>query len=125
MTKIYDKNGNREVSKLLTVGVLCVPQIFSWLTLRKGYTSRVRLISLGWAALASVLMLMGEPPVTAKQEAVIGVNIKKLLSDYGGNEVSADNKYKGKLLQFSGMVLEVKKKFFKRRVCVLRHWCKV
>lgn len=43
------------------------------------------------------------------QEQVMRVAIDKILSDYESNEISADNTYKGKLIQVSGIVGDIKK----------------
>jgi hypothetical protein len=46
-----------------------------------------------------------------KKEQIMQVGIKKILSDYRENEVSADNKYKGRLVQVGGTVNDIKKDF--------------
>jgi len=49
---------------------------------------------------------------TQREESpIIKVSALQLYSDYDANEVSADNKYKGKTLQVSGVVGEIRKDF--------------
>jgi hypothetical protein len=38
----------RVVGVALKIGILFVPYVFSWLTLRQGYSKRVRIVALGW-----------------------------------------------------------------------------
>ena len=40
---------SRRVSILLGIGIFLMPYIFAWFTLRKGYSTQARAISLGWA----------------------------------------------------------------------------
>ena len=42
-------------------------------------------------------------------ELATDVKIRQILSDYKGNEVKADNTYKGKLIRVTGVVGEIKK----------------
>lgn len=42
-------------------------------------------------------------------EKAIQVNIKNILSEYKNNEVNADNKFKGKLIQTNGVIGDIKK----------------
>ncbi|GAD75040.1 hypothetical protein VAZ01S_018_00160 [Vibrio azureus NBRC 104587] len=46
---------NRKVSKLLGIGIIFYPLIFSWFTLRKGYSRKSRILSFGWSLLVVVL----------------------------------------------------------------------
>lgn len=43
-----DAEGKRSVSFLLGVGILLMPYIFAWFTLRKGHSALSRLVSFGW-----------------------------------------------------------------------------
>lgn len=51
----------RKVSIPLIVGIIIIPFISSWFTLRKGYSTTARVISLGWMVLAIVIGLSGDP----------------------------------------------------------------
>ncbi|MFB2853507.1 DUF4875 domain-containing protein [Aeromonas allosaccharophila] len=53
-------SGQRKVSIPLMVGIILIPFISAWFTLRKGYSTRARVISFGWLALGLVIGLSGE-----------------------------------------------------------------
>lgn len=46
---------HREVSAKLWIGILFVPLVFSWFTLRKGHSAQQRKLAFGWLAVALVL----------------------------------------------------------------------
>lgn len=50
----------RKVSIPLIVGIIMIPFISSWFTLRKGYSTTARVVSLSWMVLAIVIGLSGE-----------------------------------------------------------------
>lgn len=70
----------RPVSARLAIAIVFVPLIFSWFTLRQGYSTLARVISLGWAALVFLLVIGGAagdkedlskgPPITSSVPAV-------------------------------------------------------
>jgi len=126
----------RSVGFLLGLGIFLFPLIFAWFTLRKGHSTLSRVLSFGWLLL-NILIIIGieENPssrnkgdinsrvvlnsssTTAKKsktpdEKVIKVGVGRILSDYEHNEVAADNKYKGKLVQVRGRVTSIKKDLF-------------
>ncbi|MDC4405094.1 DUF4236 domain-containing protein [Acinetobacter baumannii] len=47
---------NRKVSFLLGLGIFLMPYIFSWFTLRSGYSSRTRWISFIWMILVLIIV---------------------------------------------------------------------
>ncbi|KHN68714.1 hypothetical protein AV645_07050 [Acinetobacter calcoaceticus] len=47
---------NRKVSPLLGLGILLMPYIFSWFTLRSGYSSSARWISFIWMILVLIIV---------------------------------------------------------------------
>jgi hypothetical protein len=53
---------SRSVSLALGAGVLLMPYIFAWFTLRKGYSMRARVISFGWCAIIVFSLLGGTIP---------------------------------------------------------------
>lgn len=53
-------SSHRKVSIPLIVGIIMMPFIASWFTLRKGYSTTARAVSLGWMVLALVIGLSGE-----------------------------------------------------------------
>lgn len=122
------QSGNeRPVSILLGIGIFLIPIIFAWFTLRKGHTTRARIITFIW--LIFTLAIYGsadkETTTTAQTQATqpaakavkqepeaIKINASKILSDYRNNEVQADNVYKGKYVEVTGWVGEIKKDLF-------------
>lgn len=68
--------GPRKVSIPLMVGIILIPFISSWLTLRNGYSTKARAISFGWLALTLLIGFSGEPggqkkaPATTAAEQV-------------------------------------------------------
>lgn len=110
----------KPISTLLGIGILLSPFIFSWFTLRKGYATKSKVISFVWMALVLVLYSYGSgskgvesnhspSPVAAAPRQAMLVNIQEILSAYTNNEVGADNKYKGNIVQVSGIVGDIKK----------------
>lgn len=116
---------NRSVGVLLGIGILFIPLIFSWFTLRKGHSTLSRVVALLWAG-STILFIGGvnqgsemirkaelraanvnvqEP----ESESVTKVNIRDILADYSNNEIGADNKYKGTVIEVSGTVSSIKK----------------
>ncbi len=55
-----ENQGDRKVSIILLVGILFIPYIFSWFTLRDGYSVPTRVISIGWMVLILIIMLSGK-----------------------------------------------------------------
>ena len=123
-----------EVSLPLAVGIIFVPFIFAWFTLREGYSSRARVVSLGWCALALIITVgrggdesatshTGTNAATPRASTaapsrprpaapvVQRVPVTTLLSEYKDNEIRADGKFKGKRIEVSGRVEDVKKDF--------------
>jgi len=49
----------RRVGIPLGIGIVFMPLIFSWLTLRKGYTTIARVMALGWLALTLIVAFSG------------------------------------------------------------------
>lgn len=49
----------RKVSILLAIGIMFMPYIFAWVTLKKGYSSNARVISFGWLALMVIVWVFG------------------------------------------------------------------
>lgn len=113
-TNIPKKN----VGIILGAGILFLPLIFSWFTLRKGYTKKAKIISFAWLVISFLLIGSqdGTEPSTnlsvtssVTQEKIMQVNIRDILSAYKGNEVGADNMYKGNTIQVTGTIGDVKK----------------
>jgi len=123
---------SKSVGLLLGLGIFFIPLIFSWFTLRKGHTTKAKVISFLWLAvsiaiigaqdgtksnkttsISSTTQSTSASPVKAKkQEQITQVGIREILSAYKNNEVGADNRYKGKLVQVTGIVDDIKKDLF-------------
>ena len=59
MTEKKDElNGSRRVGVALGIGILLVPFVFAWFTLRKGYGKVARIVSLGWMALVVIVSVV-------------------------------------------------------------------
>ncbi len=50
---------SQRVSILLGIGIFFMPYIFAWFTLRKGYSTQARAISLGWAGFVILVNFIG------------------------------------------------------------------
>lgn len=48
----------RRPSDVLILGIILMPIIYAWATLRKGYSAKVRLVSIGYAVLTLILMVI-------------------------------------------------------------------
>lgn len=115
----------RPVSILLGIGILLVPLIFAWFTLRKGYSTKAKVISFTWLLFILAIFAAqdgGKKSISsgsfsqssseneaAPEASAMQVDIRQLLGDYKGNEVAADNRYKGNLVEVTGIVGDIKK----------------
>ena len=113
----------RPVGLALGFGIFLVPVIFAWFTLRKGYSSTAKVISFAWLAFSLIIFASQDgakktPASNASSQgsyeaapvdAAIQVEIHQIISDYEGNEVAADNRYKGNQVQVTGIVWDIKK----------------
>lgn len=114
----------RSVSIPLGIGIFLLPLIFAWFTLRKGYSTKAKAISFTWLAVSLAFFALqdgGKNPPTptvssqasveaaAPADTALQVDIRQILSDYEGNEVAADNRYKGNQVQVTGIVGDIKK----------------
>ncbi|WP_447792532.1 OB-fold protein [Pseudomonas farris] len=119
---------DRPVGILLGLGIFLIPLVFSWFTLRKGHTTKAKVISFAWLVISIVFVAAQDgstkstasapptvvssssgSPSVVQSEQVIQVEIRQLLSDYKNNEIGADNKYKGSHVQVTGIVGNIKK----------------
>lgn len=114
----------RKVSLLLGLGILLLPVIFTWFTLRKGHSMMARALSFAWLFLLIAISFADgidpTPPSSASSSSssssenyeaptAMAVDIRQILGDYEGNEVAADNRYKGRLIEVTGIVDDIKK----------------
>ena len=100
-------------------GVLFLPFIFSWFTLQKKYSKKSKAIAFVWLAffvLAGTFHkdkkreVANKSVLTAPAKApVLHASVKDILLAYKNNEIGADNKYKGRQVEVSGIVIDIKK----------------
>ena len=60
-----NKNDERKVSVLLGIGIFLIPFLFSWFTLRKGYSKLSRIIAFAWMGIAVIGVMAEEPKNTS------------------------------------------------------------
>jgi hypothetical protein len=118
---------NKGLSTRLKIGIFFIPVIFAWFTLRKGVSTSAKIISFVW-----MLIFLGAGGATqsdnpakqsrsssssssisstssAKPVEVQKVSATSLFREYEKNEISADNKYKGKYVEVSGRIDDIGK----------------
>lgn len=114
----------RYISTLLFLGVIFFPLIFYWFLFRKGHTVFARVAGGIWLvicllatnAMFSNINGSASTHPTSQQENVssvpaLEVDAMQLYNDYQRNEVSADEKYKGKTLLVTGVVGGINKDY--------------
>lgn len=122
MSKRIDLSTQKFVTFPLGLGICFCPYIFSWFTLRKGYSRSVRIITFVWLGLAlfafscnsynstSPSLKANTPePNPIRQIKVESVQLPTLLAEYANNEIRADGLYKDKMIQIRGIVTSIKK----------------
>lgn len=115
---------SRKVGVGLVVGILLFPLIASWLTLKRGYSAKVRVVAFSWAALSTIIYVSGQNEAghTATQEVsshasshaaepALDVTANDISQAYSDNTVSADQRYKGKRFKVTGTVTEISTDF--------------
>ncbi|SHO57855.1 hypothetical protein [Vibrio quintilis] len=53
---------DKKVSIGLGIGIVLIPLIFSWFTLRKGYSGKAKIISFSWLAISILVVSLAPPP---------------------------------------------------------------
>ncbi|WP_180644437.1 hypothetical protein [Acinetobacter bereziniae] len=48
---------NKKLPVLLIIGIILLPLIFAWFTLKKGYSKTAKIVSFGWLLLAIVVFV--------------------------------------------------------------------
>lgn len=131
MNAVAPQEGPRKLGVGLIIGIIFVPFICAWFTLRKGYSTVSRVVSLAWMGLV-LLGAINSPsnppapaasatpaaPVATTQTAPAPVAVQvprmtavALFNHYKENEVAADEKFKGKTLDIEGTVEKISKDF--------------
>ena len=113
------------IGTLLGIGILLVPIIFSWFTLRPGYRTRSRVIAFCWLFVVIFAVISAEQSenparpsspqpaeVTSNpslRDNIMNVSAMQIVSEYDNNEIAADSQYKGKYVRISGVVNDIAK----------------
>jgi hypothetical protein len=63
----------RKVGALLGIGILLMPYLFAWFLLRRGYSTRARVVAFGWmVGLVIALQMAGRPGSTTDSVSTSG-----------------------------------------------------
>ncbi|WP_421534524.1 OB-fold protein [Pseudomonas marginalis] len=114
------------------LGIFFLPWIFSWFLLGRGYSSKARVIGIGWLALSAYLFFAARgttpptvstsstpsKPVVSQQEArasriasLSTITTSQLAAAYDRNTVAADQQFKGKQFKVTGIVSSINTDF--------------
>ena len=74
-TVIEKKIEERSVGILLGIGILLFPMIFSWVTLREGYTVVERGISFFWLMIIFVVLIIDDEPQAIQKAGVVSSEV--------------------------------------------------
>jgi len=121
-------NQTKRVSGLLIFGIIIMPAIFAWFTLKDGYSTKARTLSFVYLFVGMLAVFSNkhlDKPVSSQKDSSQEINtisnkssqnqtiqevqISELISSYVNNEINADNMYKGKSIQTMGIVKSIKK----------------
>ena len=111
----------------LVIGIVFIPFIFSWFTLKKGISTKARVISFLWMFIALGIGAGGQSGNPAKQSAssassassessasstkveILEVTPSALFRAYEQNEIKADNAYKDRYVKMTGRIDDIGK----------------
>ncbi|WIX01166.1 hypothetical protein QK899_11530 [Pseudomonas sp. AR5] len=127
---------SRSVGFWLGVGILLFPMIFVWFLLRQGHSTASRVIGFAWLTLVVVGMASGDrnastpvatsgsqspsAKVVAPAEPLREISAQSLAQAYDRNTVAADQQFKGKRFQVTGVVDSVNTDLFGNPYVTLR-----
>lgn len=77
----------RTVSFLLSIGILLIPLIFSWFTLRNGYSVLARTISFSWLLFSLFLLRMGDE-IRQVPVSTVSSPVKSVQKQQSSNELT-------------------------------------
>ena len=143
--KVTQENLDQEqkkVSTLLLIGICFLPFIFSWFTLRKGYSTKSRVISFIYTFII-IIITIGSSEEKNKsnnnlannkeievienkyksetkqiqetkepEKQIEKITASGLIQAYADNEVAADDRFKGEKIHVVGVVKGIEKDFF-------------
>jgi hypothetical protein len=129
----------RNVGFLFGAGILFFPIIFSWLTLRKGYSTTLRAVSLAWLSFVLLFLLAIGNDAESRREKMtpslssILNSVKGVVDEvpqfsttasgialaYNEDAVAADMKFKGKRFRVTGVIKDINKNLLANPYLVL------
>ena len=111
----------KPLSGKLIAGIVLLPIIFAWFTLKKGVSTKAKILSFLWLII-SISVISGQQsnnPLntgtsssssSSSSASIEGyVAAAKIFAEYEANEIAADSKYKGKYWSISGTVNDIGK----------------
>ena len=113
----------------LTIGIVFIPIIFAWFTLRKGVSTKARVVSFLWMLIVIGAAGGSQPEKPAKRSALPATSSKvesletttsskiktlqvtpsALFRAYEDNEIRADNTYKNRYVKMTGRIDDIGK----------------
>jgi len=121
------KTKGRKVGLLLGVGILLLPIIFSWFTLRSGYSTAVRAVTFAWLSFVLLFVVAMGGSSESRQEIgaksfssilnsmnnvvyevpKFSTTAQDIAAAYNGDVVAADMKFKGKRFRVNGVITNI------------------
>lgn len=116
----------RQTGFWLVSGIFFLPIIFSWFSLKKGYSTKLRVIAFLWLVLYLAYWsgFPHKPSDTSKigydyvketstvSDGAIEVEGNSFYNEYMANPIKADEHYKGKLIKLTGRVDKIDREIF-------------
>ena len=120
---------DKKLGIVLIIGIVILPVIFSWFTLKKCYSTKSKVISMLWMVIFIAISLSNNnsSSVTSSRDAINEKNkdfpridIYELANEYKQNEARADRDHKGKTYLLTGTVTGIDKDFMDDTVIRLK-----
>ena len=107
---------NKPLSGKLIAGIFFLPFVFAWFTLKKGVSTKAKVLSFLWlfAYIGGIGGQQSENPLdtsSSGSKATIAGSVTgtEIYQAYEANEVAADTKYKDKFWSVSGTISDIGK----------------
>lgn len=113
----------REVSLLLGLGILFMPLVFAWFTLRKGYSTKAKVVTFLWLFFTTLPLLrlseIKSPNVALDKTVSIKESCLEVSKSFGTQSSLTDiqkealwkSKYEGKIFEWPMVITEVSTSF--------------
>ena len=115
-----------KLSAGIIIGIIFIPYVFAWFTLREGVSVAARVISFSWMTIALLAAIAGstdematttvEYSAKVSEEAkpipAVKTSCKNLYEEFDRNEIRALELYGKKQVQISGRVTQISADFF-------------